>query len=79
MFVKVHCSSDYVGEDDEFFIKVDADADDEYLDEICEQYARENYESYQEVEDEENLPYSWSYEKLETLPEGEELREDLSL
>ena len=78
MFVKVECFSDYVGQDSEFYIKVDNDADDEYLSEICEQYARDNYESYQEIEDEENPSYSYSYEKLDGLPEGEELREDLS-
>ena len=78
MFVKVNCFSDYVGQDSEFYIKVDDDADDEYLNDVCEQYARDNYESYQEIEDDENLPYSWSYEKLDSLPEGEELREDLS-
>lgn len=78
MFVKVKCFSDYVGQDSEFYIKVDDDADDEYLNDVCEQYACDNYESYQEIEDDENQPYSYSYEKLDSLPEGEELREDLS-
>ena len=78
MFVKVKCFSDYAGQDSEFYIKVDDDADEEYLNDVCEQYARDNYESYQEIEDDENLPYSYSYEKLDSLPEGEELREDLS-
>ena len=78
MFVKVNCFSDYAGQDSEFYIKVDDDADDEYLNDVCEQYARDNYESYQEIEDDENSPYSYSYEKMDNLPEGEELREDLS-
>ena len=90
MFVKITVDTNYVGTEKTLYMKVDDDSTDDYLNEIADDFAYENYSMYnfeeQDREDcEENdieyIPdeyYSYSITKLDELPEGVELNEDLT-
>ena len=90
MFVKITVDTNYVGTEKTLYMKVDDDSTDDYLNEIADDFAYENYSMYnfeeQDREDcEENdieyIPdeyYSYSITKLDELPDRIELNEDLT-
>lgn len=90
MFVKIIVDTNYVGTENTLYVKVDDDSTEDYLNEIANDFAYDNYSSYDfEEQDRENceendveyIPdeyYSYSIIKLDELPEGAELNEDLT-
>ena len=90
MFVKITVDTNYVGTEKTLYIKVDDDSTDDYLNEIADDFAYENYSMYNfeeqdredcEKNDIEYIPdeyYSYSITKLDELPDGVELNENLT-
>lgn len=86
MFFKIRFGCDFaVSTDDYKYVKIDDSyaEDEEYLNEISEEYARQNFDSYSyllgpnadEVDDDYFYHYDW--EKVDSIPEGEPF-EDLT-
>ena len=90
MFVGITVDTNYVGTEKTLYVKVDDDSTDDYLNEIANDFAYDNYSMYDfeerdredcEENDIEYIPdeyYSYSITKLNELPEGEVLNEDLT-
>ena len=83
MFLKIKFGCDFaVGTDGYKYVKIDDDSTDSYKNEISDEYAYQNYESYHhclsaEAEEELEADYWFSYEIVDSIPEGENF-EDLT-
>jgi len=82
MFLKIKFGCDFaVGTDGYRYVKIDDDSTPGYIDEISDEYALQNFETYSylrsdngdEVEDD----YWYDYEVVDSIPEGEDF-EDLT-
>lgn len=90
MFVKIVVNTCYVGTEKTLYVKIDDDSTENYLNEIANDFAYDNYSLYDfeerdreacEENDVEYIPdeyYSYSITKLDELPEGVKLDEDLT-
>ena len=80
MFLKIKFGCDFaVGTDGYRYVKVDDDSTLEYIDEISNEYAYQNFDSYFRSDDEDEIEddYWYSHEIVDSIPEGEDF-EDLT-
>lgn len=80
MYLKITFGCDFaVGTDDYCYVKIDDDSTPEYIDEISNEYAYQNFESYSYLrsDDESEEDYWSSHEIVDSIPKGESF-EDLT-
>lgn len=83
MFLKIKFGCSFaVGTDGYRYVKIDDDSTPGYIDEISDEYAYQNFESYSYLRSDdgnemEDNSYWYDYERLDSIPEGEDF-EDLT-
>jgi hypothetical protein len=83
MILKIKFGCDFaVGTDGYRYVKIDDDSTPGYIDEISDEYALQNFESYSYLRSDdgseiEDNSYWYDYEIVDSIPEGEKF-EDLT-